>query len=138
MTIAIDATETIHATPAAVWAALTDWPGMTRWMPSAENMHGPTPPTEGGTLTFTARGTERTSSITALEPGKRITLTSVQGPVTAHYRYTIAPDGAATKVGLVADILVRGPLKLLAPTIRKSIAKEDGAQLAALKRVVES
>lgn len=138
MTLAIDATETIHATPDAVWAALTDWGGMTRWLPSAENMRGPTPPSNGGTLTFTARGTERTSTITALDPGKAITLTSVQGPVTAHYRYTVAPDGAGTKVGLVADIVVRGLLKLLAPTIRKSIAKEDGEQLAALKRVVES
>ena len=41
----------------------------------------------------------------------------------------------ARRVGLTADILVRGPLKLLAPTIRRSIAKEDGEQLAALKRV---
>lgn len=136
MTLAIDASETIDAAPDAVWAALTDWAGMTRWMPSAEGMRGPTPPVLGGTLTFTARGSERTSTITGLDPGKLLTLTSEQGPVSAHYRYTLAPDGAGTRVRLEADVVVRGILKVLAPTIRTSIAKEDGQQLPRLKALL--
>lgn len=138
MTLAIDTSETIAATPDTVWGVLTDWAGMSRWMPGAEGMRGPTPPVLGGTLTFTARGAERTSTITELEQGRLLTLTSEQGPVTAHYRYTVAPDGAGTRVGLEADVLVRGLLKVLAPTIRRSIAKEDGQQLPRLRSLLES
>lgn len=138
MTNAIDASETIAAPADRVWAVLTDWSGMSRWMPGAEELRGPTPPKAGGTLTFTARGAERTSTITELDPGRALTLTSRQGPVTAHYRYRLDPAGDTTRASLVADIVVHGPLRLLAPTIRRSIAKEDGGQLAALKRVVEA
>jgi carbon monoxide dehydrogenase subunit G len=138
MTLALDTSEIIDAAPDAVWAVLTDWPGMVRWVPSAEGMRGPTPPAVGVTLTFSARGAERTSTITELETGRLLTLTSTQGPVTAHYRYSVEPDGTKTRVGLRADVLVRGLLRVLAPTIRKSIAKEDGEQLARLRAIAES
>lgn len=138
MTTAIDTEELIAAAPERVWRVLTDWPGMTLWMPGAQDMRGPTPPEPGGTLTFTARGTERTSTITELETSRLLTLTSTQGPVTAHYRYRLIPDGAGTRVRLEADVLIRGLLRVLGPMIRGSIAKEDGTQLQALKRVVEA
>lgn len=137
MTLAIDTTTTIDATPEAVWAELTDWSGMHRWVTGGENFRGPTPPASGGTVSFTARGADRSSTITELEPGRLITLTSTQGPVTADYRYTVAGDGSGSVVTLRADVIVRGPLRLLAPTIRKSIAKEDGGQLERLKQLVE-
>lgn len=138
MTLAIDATEPIHATPQEVWSALTDWSGMHRWVTGADGFSGPTPPTTGGTVTFTARGAQRSSTISELDPGRALTLTSVQGPVTAHYRYTVSPDGGQTVVGLRAEVIVRGLLRVLAPTIRRSIAKEDGGQLARLKALVEA
>jgi hypothetical protein len=40
------------------------------------------------TLIFTTRGKERTGQIAALNPGRSITLRSVQGGVTADYVYT--------------------------------------------------
>ena len=39
---------------------------------------------------------------------------------------------------LEAEVLVKGPLKIMAPTIRGSIAKEDGSQLERLAAAVTS
>ncbi len=135
MTIAFTATQTIPASPDAVWSVLTDWDRAPAWL-GVERMRGEQPPRVGSELTFVARGAERTSTITELEPGRRITMTSTQGPVTAHYRYALAPDGTGTAATLEAEVLVGGALKLLAPTIRRSIAKEDGTQLERLAAVV--
>ena len=135
MTIAFTATQTIPASPEAVWSALTDWDRAPAWL-GVERMRGESPLRVGSELTFVARGADRTSTVTELEPGRRITMTSTQGPVTAHYRYAVAPDGAGSTVTLEAEVLVKGPLKVMAPTIRGSIAKEDGTQLERLAALV--
>ena len=137
MTIAFTATQTIPASPEAVWSVLTDWDRASSWL-GVERMRGDTPPHVGSELTFVARGADRTSTVTELDPGRRITMTSTQGPVTAHYRYAVAPDGAGSTVTLEAEVLVKGPLKIMAPTIRGSIAKEDGSQLERLAAAVTS
>ena len=136
MTIAFTASETIPRPPHDVWSTLTDWPNAARWLPGVEAMRGEQPPRLGGVLTFTTRGAERTSTITELEPDRAITLTSSQGPVTAHYRYRLTPADGGTSITLEAEVLVRGPLKLIAGVIRSSIAKEDSAQLARLRAAV--
>ncbi len=118
-----------------MWTALTDWTRAGAWL-GVERMHGDSPPRVGTELRFVARGSERTSTITELDPGRRITMTSSQGPVTAHYRYAIAPAGGGSSVTLEAEVLVKGPLRVMAPTIRKAIAKEDGTQLERLAAVV--
>ena len=135
MTIAFSATQTIPATPEAVWSVLTDWDRAPAWL-GIERMRGDSPPRVGSELTFVARGADRTSTITELEPGRRITMTSTQGPVTAHYRYAVAPEGSGSTVTLEAEVLVKGPLKIMAPIIRGSIAKEDGTQLERLAAAV--
>jgi uncharacterized protein YndB with AHSA1/START domain len=50
MTNAIDASEVLAAPADRVWAVLTDWSGMSRWMGGAEELRGPNPPAVGGTL----------------------------------------------------------------------------------------
>lgn len=115
----------------AVWARLTDWDTAARWMPGVDALraHGPT--ATGATLTFTTRGRERTGRIVALDPGRGITLRSTQGGVTADYAYTCAPHGAGTRVRLVADCRMTGPVRLLGPVIRSAIRRADGRQLDA-------
>lgn len=135
MTVAFTASQTIPASPDAVWSVLTDWNRAPDWL-GVDRMRGESPPNVGSELTFTARGAERTSTVTELDPGRRITMTSSQGPVTANYRYVLAPDAAGTAVALEAEVLVRGPLRIMAPIIRRSIAKEDGTQLQRLAAAV--
>ena len=138
MTQAFAATEIIRATPPRVWTAITDWANGPKWLPGVTNMTGPVEPRVGDIVTFVTRSAERTSTITALESPQLLTLTSTQGPVTAHYTYTLSADGEDTHIGLAAEVVVTGLLRVLAPVIRSSIAKEDGAQLSALKAVLET
>ena len=135
MTTAIDTTTTIAAPPDAVWAALTDWSLAPRWMPGVTAMSGPL--TAGATVTFTVRGKERTAVLDEIDAPRRLAVVSRSGPVTAAYLYTLAADPAGTRLRLVADVDVRGPLALLAGVVRRSIAKADGVQPERLRAVVE-
>jgi len=131
MSRAFAATQYIDRPAAQVWRVLTDWTRAADWMPGVDDARGEA----GTTITFVARGKERTSEITAIREGESITLTSVQGPVRADYTYTLTPG---TTVTLEADVTVRGALKILAPVLRAVIRRTDGRQLDALKRVVEN
>ncbi|KQR17495.1 SRPBCC family protein [Cellulomonas sp. Leaf334] len=135
MTTAIDTTTTIAAPPDAVWAALTDWSLASRWMPGVTAMSGPVSP--GAVVTFTVRGKDRTAVVDTLDPPRTLALLSRSGPVTALYTYTLTGSAGGTSLHLLADVQVRGPLKVLAPVIRRSIAKEDGIQPERLRAVVE-
>jgi len=98
-------------------------------------------PTEvGTTLTFTARGKERTSEITAVDDGRSVTLRSSQGNATADYAYGCRPDGdGGTLVTLVADCRTEGVvLGAVAPLLRMMMKRSDGGQLESLKAVVET
>ncbi|NUU19215.1 hypothetical protein HP550_18355 [Cellulomonas humilata] len=136
MTTAIDTTTSIAAPPDAVWAALTDWSLAPQWMPGVSAMAGPL--ARGATVTFTVRGKERTALVDDLDASHRLALLSRSGPVTAVYTYTLAPTAAGTDLRLVADVVVRGPLQLLAGVVRRSIATEDGVQPERLRAVVEA
>lgn len=129
MTLAFSARRTVPAAPADVWAVLTDWSRAAEWLPGVDGMRAEGPLAVGTVLHFTARGAARTSTITALEPGRALTLTSEQPGVRADYRYVLAPSGSGTELSLDADVATRGAMKLLGGVIRGAIAKEDGGQL---------
>ena len=114
-----------------VWERLVDWDTADRWMPGVDAVRAAGPLAAGSTLVFTARGKERLATVAALEPGRSITLRSVQGGVTADYRYECAAGGGGTRVGLVADCTMTGPVKLLGPLIRYAIRRADAGQLDA-------
>jgi carbon monoxide dehydrogenase subunit G len=117
-----------------VWARLTDWGSAAQWMPGVDALHAQGPTAVGTNLVFTTRGKERTGQIAALDPGRSFTVRSVQGGVTADYVYTVAPQGDGTRVALVADCRMTGPIRLLGPVIRSAIRKADSGQLDAFAR----
>lgn len=131
MTEAFRAETTIDRPVDEVWARLVDWDGATRWMSGVDAMRAEGPTAVGTELVFTTRGKQRSSKIAALDPGRSITLRSIQGGVTADYVYVCAPDGNRTRVSLVADCQMTGPVRLLGPVIRSAIRKADGGQLDA-------
>lgn len=116
-----------------VWARLTDWPRAAEWMPGVESVR-----VDGDLLTVHARGKDRTSRITAYEPGRSVTLTSVQGGVRADYAYTCEPSGTGTRVSLHADCVTSGAWKLVGPMIRAAIRRADSGQLKSFKQAVEA
>jgi carbon monoxide dehydrogenase subunit G len=124
---------TIDRPVAEVWGRLTDWPRAAQWMPGVESVRA-----DGDVLTVHARGKDRTSHITAHEPGRSVTLTSVQGGVRADYVYTCEPNGTGTRVSLRADCVTTGAWKLVGRIIRAAIRRADGGQLESFKRVVEA
>ncbi len=96
-------------------------------------------PIEVGTrFRFKARGKEHESEVTALEPGKRIALTSTQGGVTATYVYSLAPAGNNTEVTLNAVCEATGFWKLIHPIIVFAMKKSDSSHLAKLKAAIVS
>ncbi|SFN57846.1 SRPBCC family protein [Mycetocola miduiensis] len=130
--------QTILAPPHDVWATLTDWSAASDWMPGVSDMRAAGDIAVGAELTFTARGKTRSSTVTALEPGRLITMSSTMPGVLADYTYSLEPAGNATTVSLVADVQTSGSMKLLGRVIRSAIAKEDAVQLTRLKALVES
>jgi carbon monoxide dehydrogenase subunit G len=131
MTEIFTAETTIARPVEAVWARLTDWDHAPQWMAGVDALHADGPTATGTTLTFTARGRQRTSRIAALDTGRSITLRSIQGGVTADYAYACVRHGDGTRVSLVADCRMSGPVRLLGPVIRSAIRRADSGQLEA-------
>lgn len=131
--------EEIRKPSEQVWAALTDWQNAHRWMPGIEAMTADGETAVGTRLTFRARGAQRTSTIVSCDPGRSIVLRSVQGGVTADYRYEIHDlDGRSSRVTLVADCRISGPLlRLVSPLLRITIRASDGKQLRLLKALID-
>jgi carbon monoxide dehydrogenase subunit G len=131
MTKAFTAETTIDRPIGEVWARLIDWDHAAHWLPGVDALRADGPTAVGTSLIFTARGRERTSCIAALEPGRSVTLRSVQGGVTADYVYTCARHDGGTRVSLAADCRMTGPVRLFGPLIRAAIRRADGRQLEA-------
>ena len=131
MTEAFTAETTIGYPVDAVWARLIDWNSAARWMSGVDALRADGPTVAGTTLVFTTRGKQRTGQIAALDPGRSITLRSIQGGVTADYVYRCARHGEGTRVRLVADCRMTGPARLLGPVIRSAIRRADSGQLDA-------
>lgn len=138
MTRAFESETSIDLPVPAVWRELTDWERAPRWMPGVGSMRCTAGTEVGATISFESRGTVRTSTITAVEPGRSVTLRSVQGGVTADYAYRLEPDGPRTRAVLTADVGTAGfPWVLLGPVVRAAIRRSDAGQLGALRAVVE-
>jgi carbon monoxide dehydrogenase subunit G len=131
MTEVFTAETTIGRPVDAVWARLIDWDTAARWMSGVDALRADGPTAPGTTLVFTTRGKQRTGQIAAVDPGRSITLRSIQGGVTADYVYTCAPHSEGTRVSLVADCRMTGPVRLLGPVIRSAIRRSDSGQLNA-------
>ena len=130
----------IHRPAEEVWEALTDWKNAHKWMPGIEGMAADGETAAGTKLTFHARGAERSSAIVHCDAGKSIVLRSVQGGVTADYRYEVHElDGRSTRVTLVADCQIAGLWwRIVSPLLRIAIRFTDGKQLKLLKAVIDS
>ena len=114
---------------------LTDWDRAGEWMNGIDWIRADGPLEPGTQLLFHSRGKERPSEIAAIDPGRSLTLRSVQGPVGADYTYTVSAAGDGTRLELVADCTITGPMKLLSPLLRWVVKRTDGNQPADLKTV---
>ena len=131
--------EAIQRPAPQVWQALTDWTNAHRWMPGIDGITAEGETATGTKLTFRARGADRPSTIVHCDVGRSIVLRSVQGGVTADYRYEIHElDERSARVTLVADCQSAGLWwSVVSPLLRIAIRFSDGKQLRLLKAMVE-
>ena len=94
---------------------------------------------EGTKLTFRARGANRSSSIIHCDVGRSLVLRSVQGGVTADYKYEVHElDELSTRITLVTNCQINGIWwNVVSPLLRIAIRFSDGKQLRLLKAMVE-
>lgn len=132
-------TEHFSFPPKEVWDHLTDFRNAKEWMTGIDGMtqDGNGPLEVGTRLRFRARGKERSSQVSALDPGRRIALTSTQGGITATYTYSLEPSGDGTKATLEADCEASGAWRLLHPLIVFAMRKSDSSHLANLNSAME-
>ncbi len=140
MAQAFDVETTINRSADDVWKTLTDWTRAAEWMRGIDSMTANGPNEVGTELLFRARGKDRPATIAAIDESTRsLTLRSVQGGVTADYRYRMEPvaDGTA-RVHLAADCATTGVWSLFAPLLRLMMKRTDSGQLEDLKKLMES
>jgi len=137
-TTAFTASEQVYVPPARVWALLTDWAAAPAWMPGVNEMHAEGPLAVGQSISFRSQGHDRSSTVTGLDVGRSITITSSQGDVRADYRYELDGEAGATRLTLTADVVVSEELAALAEQIRRAIAEADSGQLARFKQFAEA
>jgi carbon monoxide dehydrogenase subunit G len=129
--------ELVYVPPARVWALLTDWVAAPVWMPGVTEMHAEGPLEPGLEIDLHAQGHDRTYTVTHVEPGRSLTITTGEGDVRTDYRYALAPDGEDTRLSLTVDVAVSEELADMAGEIRATVAEADGGQLAGFKRFAE-
>ena len=83
MTRTLSGEEEIQMPASEVWEGLTDWENACKWMPGVEGMVADGETAAGTTLTFRARGAERSSTVVYCDTGTSLVLRSTQGAVTA-------------------------------------------------------
>ena len=136
MTRVISTSETIRKPPAEVWDVLTDWPKATAWMPSVASMQADGPTQVGTQLNYTTRGDTFHSTITELDAGRKLTLRTEHGSVTADYTYELEETAGGTKVSLNATCQLSGH-QWFGPVLRLMMRITDGKQIKKLKAVAE-
>lgn len=138
MQTAFETTTRFAHRPDEVWQALTDWSRLHEWMPGVRSASGPEVPQVGAELRLAMDRGERISTVSACERHAVLAFRSTTGPVTAEYRYELTPRGASSSdVRIVGCCEVAGPLRVLAPLIRRTLRRTDGDQLTALRRLLD-
>jgi uncharacterized protein YndB with AHSA1/START domain len=135
---AFTSTVVVHIPPARAWALLTDWVAAPAWMPGVTEMHAEGPTQTGLVIDFHARGHERTAQVTALDPGRSITITTGEGDVGAHYAYGLAAAGLDTRLTLQVTVHVSDSLADMAGDVAASLVEADLPQLESFRRYAEA
>ncbi|MYD90424.1 MAG: hypothetical protein F4Y08_08850 [Caldilineaceae bacterium SB0662_bin_9] len=133
----ISTSETIRKSPAEVWEVLTDWPKATAWMPSVMSMQAEGPTQVGTKINYKTRRDTFHSTITELDEGRKLTLRTEHGSVTADYTYDLVGVAEGTKVSLNATCELSGH-QWFGPILRLMMRCTDGSQIKKLKSMAEA
>lgn len=139
MTHAFTSTAQIERPIGEVWATLTDWDGVSRWMADVRRIApvGDGPVREGIEVALFAEGIERRATVARWQPPHELVLVAEQPGVTATYAYRVTSiDEATTRVSLEASVVTRGWRRVLGPLIRGAMRHVDSTQMQAFAKAV--
>jgi carbon monoxide dehydrogenase subunit G len=116
------------ATPAAVFAYLSDFTTTNEWNPGTVRTErrtgdGGVGTTYHNTSKFMGRETELTYEVVEHRPDSRFALRGENASVIAHDSMEIAPLGQGSTVTYTADFEFKGAGKLIAPLLKPALRK---------------
>ena len=116
------------ATPAAVFAYLSDFTNTNEWDPGTVKTErvsgdGGVGTTYANTSSFMGRETELTYEVVEHRPDTLFALRGENSSVVANDRMEISPLGAGSRVTYTADFEFKGLGKLVAPLLRPALKK---------------
>ena len=138
-------TYTIHIdrNPETVWTYMMDFNKAPRWRNLVRQIEVLTPgPLHVGSelkITFDVMGKVRKviSEVWAFEPARRFGVRNTEQNVSGVFEYTLAPEGAGTKVTFTCDIHPHGWMWLVLPWLVRGNRMRYTEQLPRLKQEVE-
>lgn len=137
--MAFVAEQFIPRTPHEIWSIVTDWAVADYWLgvsqlrPLERNKRVK----KGSKLMFRVRGRDHVTLVTHFEAPRKLSLSSTQGGITAHYEYTFESAEGGTRARLAARCSAESRWwKLLVPLVSWLMALTDKKQLQALEKLV--
>lgn len=139
----IDVTLEIARPPAEVFAALTDLDRIPEWQESALESRCDGPLREGARIferrRAMGRELENELEVTRLEPGRRLTVEAVHGPVpfTVDHQLVEEDGGGSTFLHVIAEGNPGSFMKLAKPMLKRHAERELRGDFARLKEQLE-
>jgi Polyketide cyclase / dehydrase and lipid transport len=140
----VEQTFTVKATPAAVFAYLTDQEKSTVWQASLLEAHfTPDGPMRQGTeirevRKILGRKMESTVDVTEFEPDRLFAGRVRSGPVPWQFRYTLDDQDGATRVGFHMEGEPGGFFRLAEPLVIRTVERQLANDFSTLRELVET
>ena len=139
----VDLTFTVNATPAVVFAYLTDREKSTVWQASLlEADFSPDEPMRQGTeihevRKILGRKLDSTVEVTEFEPDRLFGGRVLSGPVPWEFRYTFKEADGSTQVDFHMEGEPGGFFRLAEPLVVRTVVKQIESDFSTLKELVE-
>lgn len=131
--------ETIAASPAKVWAHLTDFENANVWMPRIKGLISISDGARGvGThIDFDSSFRLDATEISVFEPEKELVLVAFMEGLEIIYTYRLSPHGDDTTITLSIHANAKGVWRAIKPLVMRGVKRTESKQLWKLRNVVE-
>ena len=128
--------------PEDVFRALTDLQRLPEWQASALESRSDGPLKEGSRVherrKLMGREIENELEVTACEPGRRLTLRALHGPMPFTVDHELTEDGGSTSLRVLAEGKPTGALRFAGPMVKRQAEQELRGDFTRLKEQLEA
>lgn len=140
----VEASRVVNAPPQRVFDELTDFASSPKWLEGVSEAASLTPGPVGVGSRFTqtrttmGRASKVEGAVLAHDPPRKLVLDIRRdGKPAGVVTWTLAPEGAGTRVGCHIDFQLPGLMKIMTPFVKGVVRKQNEGDLEALRRRVE-